>query len=153
MRIKKLEVLKKDPEKAFWDTAITQYYHSFRKEMEDNPKKKFYNLWSVQDMIKISSTNPPTPQDLEVQAFALNTHNVFNRLREIRNETLLISASHDRLTPKSCMEEIHEKIPNSTLKIIEKTGHSAPLEKAPEVNKILMEFLKVSKEQLIEATM
>jgi len=152
MRIKELEVLKKDPEKAFWDEAIMGFHRDFRKEMETNPKKKYYNLWSIEDIVKINSTNPPTSQDVEVQAMALNTHKVFERLGEIKNETLLIAASHDRLTPKSCMEEMHEKIPNSMVKIIEKAGHSAPLEKAPEVNKILMEFLKVSKEQLLEAT-
>jgi pimeloyl-ACP methyl ester carboxylesterase len=39
------------------------------------------------------------------------------------------------------MEKIHEKIPNSTLVVIEKAGHDSPLEKTPEVNQNIIEFL------------
>ncbi len=142
MRLKDLKVLKEDPEKAFWDGVVTSYHRSFRKQMEADPKKKFYGLWSVEDLIKDSTLNPSTLQDIEAQAGALNTHHTFERLGEIKNETLLITASHDRLTPKSCMAEMQEKIPNSTLKIIDKAGHSSPKSRAPEVNKIILEFLQ-----------
>ncbi|GAG90650.1 unnamed protein product, partial [marine sediment metagenome] len=39
------------------------------------------------------------------------------------------------------MEEMHERIPNSTLKIIKKAGHNSPLSRAPEINKMIIEFL------------
>lgn len=144
MRLDELEKLKKDPVKAFWDGAIVSYHRDFRKQMEANPKKKFYDLWSVEDLIKEKTINPSTPEDIEAQANALITHRTFERLEEIKNETLLIASSHDRVCPKSVMVEMHEKIPNSTLKVIDKAGHSSPRSRAPEVNKLIIDFLMAS---------
>jgi len=56
--------------------------------------------------------------------------------------TLLIAASHDRLTPKISREEMREQIPNSNLIIIEKSAHFAPMTRTPEVNKAIIDFLK-----------
>ena len=39
------------------------------------------------------------------------------------------------------MEQIHEKIPNSKIVVMEKAGHSSPLSKAPEVNQTIIDFL------------
>jgi len=140
-----LENLKKretDPEAYFWDGALSGFYPTFRKEMKANPKKKFYGIWSVEDLIKESTINPPTPQDIELQAQAIKTHNTREKLNQIKNETLLISPSHDRSLPKSHMYEMNERISNSTLISIEKAGHNAVLSRAPEVNKLIIDFLK-----------
>lgn len=148
-RLDYLAKLKEDPDKTFWDGARVSYHISFRKEMEANPKKKFYGLWSPEDLIKDNTIDPPTPSDIEAQANALITHHTYERLGEIKNETLLIASSHDRVCPKSVMVEMHEKIPNSILKVIDKAGHSSPLSRAPEVNKIIIDFLEPAQEQLI----
>ena len=73
---------------------------------------------------------------------ALETHNTFERLDNLTMPVLLLSASHDRLTPKSVMDEIHEKLPNSKLVVIDKAGHNSPQSRAPEVNQAIIEFLK-----------
>ena len=39
------------------------------------------------------------------------------------------------------MEGIHGKIPNSTIVVIDKAGHNSPLEKAPEVNQNIIDYL------------
>ena len=142
MRLSELEVKKEDPAKAWWSGTRSSFYIKFRKQMEAAPSKKWYGVWSAEDLIKESVINPPTAKDINMQAGALKTHNTFDRLDTIKNPTLLLTASHDKLTPKSSMEQIHEKIPNSTLVIIEKAGHSSPLEKTPEVNQNIIEFLK-----------
>ncbi len=80
--------------------------------MEANPKKKFFGIWSAEEYIKMLNEDPATPQDIINQAEALKTHHTLKRLNEIKNPTLLIAASHDRLTPKISMEEIREPIPN-----------------------------------------
>jgi len=149
-RLDYLAKLKEDPDKAFWDGARVSYHRSFRKEMEANPKKKFYGLWSPEDLINDSMIDPPTPSDIEAQANALITHRTYERLGEIKNETLLIASSNDRVCPKSVMVEMQEKIQNSILKIIDKAGHSSPLSRAPEVNKIIIDFLEPAQEQLVE---
>ena len=42
------------------------------------------------------------------------------------------------------MAEMDEKIPNSTLKVIDKAGHGSPRSRAPEVNKIIIGFLGIT---------
>jgi proline-specific peptidase len=142
MRLEGLKANKEDPVKAFWQSTRSGYYIKFRKQMEAEPNKKWHGLWSVEDLIQENITDPPTEKDIIVQAKALTTHNTYDRLHEINNKTLLITATHDRITPRSVMEEINEKIPNSTLKIIEKAGHDSPLSRAPEINQMIIEFLK-----------
>jgi len=39
------------------------------------------------------------------------------------------------------LDQMHEKLPNSTLKLFDKTGHKSFLSKAPEVNQVILEFL------------
>jgi len=140
--LKGLELLKIDPIKAFWHGAKTGFYIKFKKEMEANPKKRFFNLWSVADLIDYYKSNPPTSQDIKNLAYALTTINVDQRLNDIKCKTLVLAASHDRLVPKSVMLGIHKEIPNSIFRIIEKAGHESPKEKAPEINQIIIEFLE-----------
>lgn len=140
--IEGLKRLKEDPVKEFWQKARVLYYQKFRKQMEANPKKRFHGIWSVEDLIRESTIDPPTPQDIQNRAHAIAKHNTLERLSEIKNKTLLLAASHDRLTLKSSMIEMHKRIPNSTLKIIEKVGHFMTLSRAPEINKIIIDFLE-----------
>ena len=142
MRIKGLELRKKDPAKAFWDSTQYGFYPKFRQKMLDNPKEKFYGLWSAEDLIDYYNANPPTPQDIRNISYSFKTHKVFNKLHEITQETLLLAASHDVLVPKERMIEIHDLLPNSTLKVIEKAGHESHKQCAPEINQIIIEFLK-----------
>jgi len=140
--LEELEQKKQDPEKTFWKSARLGFYIKFRKRMKANPKKKFYDLWSVEDLIKDSITDSSTPQDIINQSYAMLSTITLDNLRDIKSPTLLIAASHDRICAKSSMVEMHETIPNSILKVIDKAGHSAPVSRAPEVNKIIIEFLE-----------
>ncbi|MEJ2251062.1 MAG: alpha/beta hydrolase [Candidatus Lokiarchaeota archaeon] len=142
LRHEDLDLLHEDPEKLFWQGARMGYYRKFRKEMENNPSEKFFGIWSVNDLIKESIIDPPTHHDIDNQAVALETHNTLKDLHKIENQTLLIAASHDRVCPMSTMKEMHEEIPNSEFHVIEKAGHSAPMSRTTEVNKIILEFLK-----------
>jgi pimeloyl-ACP methyl ester carboxylesterase len=44
--------------------------------------------------------------------------------------------------PVSVMTEMHERIPNSALKIMDKAGHASPLSRALEINQMIIKFLK-----------
>ncbi|MFX0166008.1 MAG: alpha/beta fold hydrolase [Promethearchaeota archaeon] len=142
MRLQNLKLSKEDPVKTFWQSIRADYHFKFRKQMEVEPTKKWYGLWSADDLIQESIIDPPTEKDIIVQAKALATHHTFDRLHEIKNETLLITSTHDRVTPQSVMEQMHEKISNSTLKVIDKAGHGSPRSRAPEINQMIIEFLK-----------
>ena len=141
-KIEALELAKKDPELSFWQSTQFGFYHKFRIKMKANPKERFYGLWSVEDILKYYKTDPPTAQDIRNIALSFKTHNVYEKLLEIKHKTLLLTASHDRLVPKEKMLEIHKKMPDSIYQIIEKAGHESPKEKAPEVNKAIIKFLK-----------
>lgn len=141
-RIKGLEFRLQNPVKAFWESTKLGFYSEFRKEMEENPKKKFYGLWSVEDLIDYYTTNPPTPQDIRNIAYSFKTHDTIKRLSEIKNKTLLLTATHDILVPKARMYEMHELIPDSTLIVMENAGHESPKSKAPEINEHIIDFLQ-----------
>ncbi|NHJ21247.1 MAG: alpha/beta hydrolase [Candidatus Lokiarchaeota archaeon] len=140
-RLTEIETLKHDPLKAFKEKSKWVFHIRFRKELEANPTKKFHNAFSMEDLIKESTINPSRPQDIINQAEAMKTHYTLERLGEIKCKTLLIAASHDRQTPVSVMKEMNERIPNSELKIIQEAGHFMTLSRAPEVNKMILDFL------------
>ena len=47
----------------------------------------------------------------------------------------------DRIAKVSINEQMHERFSNSSIKIIKDARHSLPLEKTPEVNKAILDFL------------
>jgi len=141
-RIKEIELLQTDTIKAFWNKSSFIYHQKFRQELKQNPKKKFFNAFSLEDLIEQSKLNPSRAQDIINQGNAMKKHNVYDRLNKIKNDTLLIAASHDRLIPKSLMIEIDKRIPNSTFKIIKRAGHFMTVSRASEVNKIILDFLE-----------
>ena len=140
-RLEQLELIKKNPEKAFWDNAHIWFYHKYRKELKANPKRKFFGVWSAEDEIRESTILMPTPLDIELQIEAINGFNTLERLHEIKNPSLLLAASHDKICTKNTMEEMHKRIPKSIFKVIEKAGHESPKTRALEVNRIIIDFL------------
>lgn len=131
-----------DPEKTFFEAAKMGYSRPFIKLMKAEPNKKFHGLFSAEDRIKDSTINPATPQDITNQAHALGNHNVTDKLHLIKAETLIMCADKDRQMPKAVNLKIHEGISNSKFVVIEGVSHESPIEKAPEINKIIIDFLK-----------
>ncbi len=136
------EELKKDPLHAFLKSAKASYSREFFKKMQEDPKKKFFGLWSVEDLVNIDLANPSTPEDNNNAASAVKGHNVTGRLHEIKSETLLICGEKDRIATLSVQTNIHEQIPNSVFKVIKDARHGVSKEKAPEVNETIIDFLK-----------
>ena len=135
------EAILKDPNNAFVDGAKPSYSRKFWKLMKENPQQKFHGIWSVEDLIDEKINYGPTAIDLSNQSHAISTHNTYERLHEIKNEVLIISAEKDKSCPVSMGEKIHELIPNSTFIVIEGAAHQDILEKAPEINKSIIDFL------------
>ncbi|MFX1257469.1 MAG: alpha/beta fold hydrolase [Promethearchaeota archaeon] len=139
--IERYYAILKDPVKAFFDHSSHKFTRKFRNKMLEDPRKKFYGLFSAEDLINKNSTNLATPQDIKNGANAIAKHNVIDRLHMIKNETLILTADKDRISPKVANEEIHKRIKNSILKVINNARHDSPFEKAPEVNQAIVEFL------------
>ena len=135
------ETILKDPNNAFIDGTKSSYSRKFWKLMKENPQQKFHGIWSVEDLIDEKINYGPTAIDLSNQSHAISTHNTYERLHEIKNEVLIISAEKDKSCPVSMGEKIHELIPNSTFIVIEGAAHQDILERAPEINKSIIDFL------------
>lgn len=136
------ELRKIDPKKAFFQLSKFMHSTKFRKEMEKNLKKKIHGIITTEELIKDSTQNQCTPLDLKNLTETSRSHNTLDKLSSIKNETLLLAGSKDRLVPVILLEEMHKKMPNSDLKIIQGAGHKLFLEAAPEVNNIIIDFLK-----------
>ena len=141
-RLDEIETIQSDPIKAFNKKSKWVFHIKFRREMNRYPDKKFYGSFSMNDLIKESTINPSTPKDIRNQAEAMKTHYTLDNLHKIKNNTLLIAASHDRQTPVSVMAEMRDRIPNSELKVIQEAGHFMTLSKASEVNRLILDFLE-----------
>ncbi|MFX0057407.1 MAG: alpha/beta fold hydrolase [Candidatus Hodarchaeota archaeon] len=141
-KIDALKAVKEDPVKAFYDSATPGFSRKFKKLLMEEPKEIIHGLFSAEDLIEKDKRNPITVQDIENYTHALGTYNVLEKLPNIKKETLILCGTHDRSTPQSMNELIHEKIPNSKLIILEKAGHGSPIERAPEINKYIIEFLQ-----------
>jgi 3-oxoadipate enol-lactonase len=62
-------------------------------------------------------------------------------LNSIKVPVLIIAGNEDKVTPPSLAQYMHEKIKDSSLKIIEHAGHLSNLEKAEEFNYQLERFV------------
>ncbi|MHA2037990.1 MAG: alpha/beta fold hydrolase [Promethearchaeota archaeon] len=131
----------KDPIKAFYDKMKLRFSRDFFKIMKEEPERKIFGIYSTKDLMEIDRIDPITPQDINNLTNALLTHKVLDRLQKIKAETLIIAGNKDRLASKVSSEQIHQRIPKSTLKIIP-GGHFVTMEKAPEINKLIIDFLK-----------
>ncbi|GAG82729.1 unnamed protein product [marine sediment metagenome] len=131
----------KDPIKGFYDKMKLRFSRDFFKIMKSEPERKLNGVITTNELIEINRIDPATPQDINNLTNVLVTHQVLNRLHEIKAETLIIAGDKDRLASKVSSEQLHERIPNSILKVIP-GGHFINLEKAPEINQLIIDFLK-----------
>lgn len=67
--------------------------------------------------------------------------NLRDAISEIRHPTLVLSGREDVFTPLHLAEEIHRRIRQSEWKVIEEVGHNLYIEKAPEMARIVLDFL------------
>ncbi len=64
-----------------------------------------------------------------------------NRLASIKCPTLIIGGEEDVSFPPYHSQELHNQVPGSTLILLEKVGHLAPLEASEVINDLLISFL------------
>ncbi|TFG17687.1 MAG: alpha/beta hydrolase [Promethearchaeota archaeon] len=79
-----------------------------------------------------------TYQDFKI----CDNFNLFEKTQLINAPCLIISGTDDKLTPVKYSQYFHNKIPNSTLVLIENAGHMVMLEKYKQVNESIIKFVK-----------
>lgn len=68
-----------------------------------------------------------------------------DRLGEITAPTLILHGAQDVLVPVACAKEAHARIKGSVFHLVEGSGHWLPREKPEEFNRLVAEFLSVSR--------
>ncbi|MFW9938242.1 MAG: alpha/beta fold hydrolase [Candidatus Thorarchaeota archaeon] len=132
----------KDPTKAFYDKVKQRFTRGFYKKMVENPKEKFHNLFTTEELMQFENTKGTSkPQDIMNLIHSIVNHNTLEHLHKIKNQTLILVGDKDRLAPLISGEAMHERIPNSILKTFT-GGHWFTLEAAPKVNQTIIDFLK-----------
>ncbi|TFH07459.1 MAG: alpha/beta hydrolase, partial [Candidatus Thorarchaeota archaeon] len=73
---------------------------------------------------------------------ACDGFDIMEIISEISLPTLIIVGEHDIMTPVKYSKYLHDSIPNSTMHIIEKAGHSVMLEQPSEFNDHVKDWMK-----------
>ncbi|TFF99919.1 MAG: alpha/beta hydrolase [Promethearchaeota archaeon] len=142
INIKALDFQQNAPRKYFMKSMGMAFHRNFIKQINEDPDQKFHDLWTIDEVAEIFTKNPQEPKDVANQGDAMIGFNILDEISSIKSDTLIISASHNRLHPKAAMEQMHERIPNSTFEVIKKSGDSCYLSRAPEINQLVIDFLK-----------
>ncbi|MFX0034163.1 MAG: alpha/beta fold hydrolase [Candidatus Hermodarchaeota archaeon] len=140
-QIELYEAALKNPVETFYTKMKLRLTRGFLKLMQEDPKKKFHDIFSAEDLIQMGKIDPMKPRDIINMSNVMGTHDTLDRLHEIKKETLIMAGEKDKLTPKAISFQIKERIPNSIIKLFE-GSHYFPLENAPEVNQTIIEFLE-----------
>jgi pimeloyl-ACP methyl ester carboxylesterase len=84
------------------------------------------------------------------EAFARQERAIIGRvdsrphLGAIRCPTMVVAAREDAIMPMELLEELAKAIPGARLRVVDKSGHMAPIEQPAEVSKLLMEWLELN---------
>lgn len=98
----------------------------------------------VDALADIAVANPQTPESYKAQIQAVFTHDVADRLPEIRIPTLVMHGMEDRLIPPANGEKLAAHLPEARLILYPDAGHLFFIEKAVEVNRDIRAFLQRS---------
>lgn len=138
---KALDFQQNAPKKYFMKSAKMAFHRNFIKELEEDPDKKFHDIWTVDDWVKEYNIDIQTPKDVENQGSAMLGLNLLDKLDQVQAETLLIAGANNKIHPKTDMLAMDEKLPNSKIEILKRAGDMTYLSRAPEINKLVSDFL------------
>ena len=84
------------------------------------------------------------------ELYMLIEEQIFGMIKEINEydpsgidcPTLIIAGRLDNFAPEQMSEELHKKIPNSRLEILDMAGHFAPAQRKEIINELICDFIK-----------
>jgi 3-oxoadipate enol-lactonase len=91
--------------------------------------------------ILLANPHPQSPEAFARQVRAGATHDVRNRLAELRMPVHVICAEHDILIPPWKQRELRELIPGAQMTTIARAPHAVHAEHAEEFNAAVLDFL------------
>jgi len=102
-----------------------------------------YILTSLEDSINgMKLTKDELYMLIEDQIFSMIKEiNVYDP-SGIKCPTLIIAGRLDNFAPEQMSEELHKKIPNSRLEVLDMAGHFAPAQRTEVINELICDFIK-----------
>jgi pimeloyl-ACP methyl ester carboxylesterase len=95
----------------------------------------------IQQDIEIIRRHPPKPRAFVQQLSAIVAWHSWNRLPQIKAETLIIHGEKDRLIPPANALILAERIPNARVIILPHAGHMFATDQPELTRKALLDFL------------
>jgi pimeloyl-ACP methyl ester carboxylesterase len=86
--------------------------------------------------------SPAARQDFVASAEASLDHDATERLQAIEARTLVVGGAQDRLFPGHLQRDTAERIPNASLRLIERVGHGAFDERKRDFDAAIKEFIR-----------
>jgi 4,5:9,10-diseco-3-hydroxy-5,9,17-trioxoandrosta-1(10),2-diene-4-oate hydrolase len=62
-------------------------------------------------------------------------------LPRVASPTLVVWGREDRIVPLACGEQYRRLLPNATLRVLDRCGHSAPIEHPDAFANLVLDFL------------
>lgn len=129
--------------------------------MEKYADESIKNLFAP-DSIAIKTTEIESVKEMILKTSKLSIYNTLHalsnreetcsKLMQINVPTLILVGKEDKITPPEAAQWMHERINESSMKIIEQAGHLSNLENALEFNDQLRKFLaKASRKILVKS--
>ncbi len=138
--INQIKTLDRIPEeKRYYKDFLATNNLLFGREFR-NKLKEDKNLF---DFLKQNHLNDPTRViDYINQAATFNGYDMRNLIHKIKQPTLIMVGTKDRMAPLYNSKVLHEKIPNSRLEIFKGFGHGFVIENPNRVNNLIWDFIK-----------
>ena len=89
----------------------------------------------------LSDPNPQPPEAFARQLEASSRHDARNRLGSLAMPVHVIGGEHDILVPVWKQQELAELIPDAKVTVLERCPHGANIERAPEFNAAVLDFV------------
>jgi pimeloyl-ACP methyl ester carboxylesterase len=105
--------------------------------------RKCYGSESSKNLIKwgLEHLFDEVPEVVMADFRACNDFDRMDDIAQIKKPALVLCGSEDKMTPSKYSQYLAEKLQGATLRIVEKAGHMAMLEKPFEVNASIIKFL------------
>jgi pimeloyl-ACP methyl ester carboxylesterase len=120
------------PKEIFLEGLTFGYSQTF---IDNNPA-------IMEQYYKATIDYPAPPHGFARQQQAIDGHDTYDRLPEIKVPALVIAGDSDRLISVENSRLLASMIPNAELVLLKNAGHGFFVEVAEEVNKIVLSFLR-----------
>jgi len=112
----------------FWEITVTP---EFKEQRADFLKR----------ILELGTATPTPMETFGLQFAAIQAMDTYDRLPQIKSPTLVIHGDRDILVPVENAEILHQRIPESRVRIVQGTGHCFFWENPDEVVEEVVEFL------------